>query len=108
MFCKCGAYLSKTACIKQTGLSTLEYKETYTKEEPLFDSEIKYLPERYKENLIETHKIGTQIIENEGYKPEPFETALLVEEYRWFWKPKKVKFVFVAESHVTPVKKKLT
>jgi hypothetical protein len=35
-----------------------------------------------------------------GIVPEPLETALIVEEYRWFWKPEAVNFVLVAESHV--------
>ncbi len=34
------------------------------------------------------------------YIPEPFETALSVEEHRWFWRPKQIKFVLLAESHV--------
>jgi hypothetical protein len=59
-----------------------------------------YLPDKYKKKLIVAHKINSNIIKNAGEDPEPIETALAVEEYRWFWKPKNVKFVLIAESHV--------
>jgi len=59
-----------------------------------------YLPEKYKEKLIEVHEKGSDMIRSFGFVPEPLETALSVEEHRWFWKPKNVKFILVAESHV--------
>ncbi|MBK5133231.1 hypothetical protein JJE00_02230 [Candidatus Bathyarchaeota archaeon] len=59
-----------------------------------------YLPENHKKKLIVAHQIGSRILKNAGEDPEPVETALAVEEYRWFWKPKNVKFALVAESHV--------
>lgn len=34
------------------------------------------------------------------FTPEPLKAALSVEEHRWFWRPKKVKFALLAESHV--------
>jgi hypothetical protein len=69
-----------------------------------------YLPEKYKGRLIEAHNEITKILQaNQGRKdinnftirpPEPLKTAFNVEEYRWYWKPEKLKFVLVAESHV--------
>jgi len=58
------------------------------------------IPEKYKQNLIEAHNACSVIIERFGLLPEPFETALFVEEHRWFWKPNDVKFILVGESHV--------
>ena len=63
-----------------------------------------YIPEKYKQRLIETHKECSDMIESfhnlpDRYVPEPLETAILVEEHRWFWKPREIKFVLVAESH---------
>jgi len=58
------------------------------------------LPEKYKEKLIEAHEECSYIIKSFGYVPEPLETALFVEEHRWFWKPENVKFILVGESHV--------
>jgi len=56
--------------------------------------------QEYKPKLIEAHKEGSKIIENDNCIPEPLETAICVEEHRWFWKPEIVKFILVAESHV--------
>jgi len=58
------------------------------------------LPEYYKTKLIEAHGKGSDLIKSFGLIPEPLETALFVEEHRWFWKPENVKFILVAESHV--------
>lgn len=58
------------------------------------------LPEKYEAKLIEAHKECSNVIRSFGLVPEPLETALFVEEHRWFWKPKDVKFILVAESHV--------
>lgn len=58
------------------------------------------MPEKYKQKLIEAHKECANIIESFGHVPEPLETAIFVEEHRWFWKPEDVKFILVGESHV--------
>lgn len=59
-----------------------------------------FLPEKYKSKIVEAHEHGSHILRNAGLIPEPLETAFLVEEHRWFWKPEEVKFILVAESHV--------
>jgi hypothetical protein len=58
------------------------------------------IPETHKRGLIEAHKQGSSILEKRGFAPEPLETALVAEAHRWFWKPKVVNFMVVAESHV--------
>jgi hypothetical protein len=58
------------------------------------------IPKKYERGLIEAHKQGSSIIQEAHRTPEPLETALVAEEHRWFWKPKDVKFIVVAESHV--------
>ena len=63
-------------------------------------SELRFLPEKYRSRLIEAHEQGSFILRNACKPSEPLETALWVEEHRWFWKPKDVKFIVVAESHV--------
>jgi len=108
MFCECGNYLSKTVCVKQVNQNPFEQEIAQVSEIHFRSSENKYLPEKHKENLIKAHNTGSQIIKNGGHEPEPFETALLVEEYRWFWKPKNVKFVLVAESHVYAGKEEIS
>lgn len=72
-----------------------------------FMESIMYIPEKHKTNLIKAYKECSQIITNFtqqnadfNHVPEPIKTALIAEEHRWFWKPKTVKFVLVAESHV--------
>jgi len=56
--------------------------------------------EKCKHKLVETHSECSEIVKSFGFVPEPLETTLVVEEHRWFWKPKDVKFILVAESHV--------
>jgi hypothetical protein len=34
------------------------------------------------------------------FVPESLEAAIAVEQHRWYWRPKEVKFVLLAESHV--------
>jgi hypothetical protein len=58
------------------------------------------IPEKYKRGLIKAHKLGSSIIQEAHRNPEPLETALVAQAHRWFWKPKDVKFIVVAESHV--------
>jgi hypothetical protein len=58
------------------------------------------LPEEFRSRLVEAHSECAGIIEVSGHVPEPLETALSVEEHRWFWRPENVRLVLVAESHV--------
>ena len=39
-------------------------------------------------------------LEREGIKAEPWESVKLVEEYRQYWRPKNVRIILLAESHV--------
>jgi hypothetical protein len=94
MFCECGAFLSKAACKKVY----LPSNEPTKVANPEFSHS--HIPEKFKNMLRRTHGRCSEIIKNAGYIPEPLETALTVEEYRWFWKPEVVKFALVAESHV--------
>ncbi len=61
------------------------------------------------EDLLRTiHSEGSRLIREftppreiaAGWSPESFETALAIEKHRWFWRPNRVKFVLLAESHV--------
>jgi lambda repressor-like predicted transcriptional regulator len=97
MFCTCGAFLNTKTCSLQLPQNNCT-KDNDKNLLAIFRT--KHLPKEHKKNLIEAHQIGSQIISEAREKPEPLETALLVEEYRWFWKPEKVKFVLIAESHV--------
>jgi len=47
--------------------------------------------------LVEAHKKIKKIL---GESIEPFESVRLVQEYRDYWKPGKVKIILLAESHV--------
>jgi|WetSurMetagenome_2_1015567.scaffolds.fasta_scaffold161498_1 hypothetical protein len=94
IFCKkCGSYLVAKA-------------ESYTTEGAQDTKEdgvqipTQYLPDEFKEFLIQAHNSGSQVLKFHGIEPEPLQTAFMVEEHRWFWKPKEVKFILVAESHV--------
>ena len=58
------------------------------------------LPEDAEKHLRQTHAKGCQLFRGTEFKPESVETAIEVERHRWFWKPKKVKLVLLAESHV--------
>ena len=52
------------------------------------------------EELSATHAQGCTTIRGAGYVPENLETAIEVERHRWYFKPKRIKLVLVAESHV--------
>ena len=65
------------------------------------------MPDSFKSRLIEAHTLGSQFMDSSGIDPEPIETALMVEEHRWFWKPKRIKFILVAESHVRTTAKEV-
>ena len=79
---------------------TVQVEPTPCKQDVHSDFVVSHLPEQHRANLVKAHSLGSHVIRSGGEEPEPLETALLVEEYRWFWKPEKVKFVLVAESHV--------
>lgn len=99
MFCqKCGTWLTARAYAAQTGFHSTEKWTKRTKGLP--NLVIRHIPEEYEGQLIEAHEQGSNIIKSFGRTPEPLETALLVEEHRWFWKPKDIKFILIAESHV--------
>jgi len=49
------------------------------------------------DNLYEAYENIKKIL---GKKIEPFESVKLVQEYREFWKPERVKVLLLAESHV--------
>ena len=101
MFCpKCGACLIDKSKIDPYYLRPANPKTVVSNINLEVNFKNVYLPENHKKKLIVAHQIGSQILKNEDENPEPVETALAVEEYRWFWKPKNVKFVLVAESHV--------
>lgn len=100
MFCQCGTYLSKTACAQQVELQPAKSEAPPFRVYESHNFEFKFVQKEHREKLVEAHELGSRILRHEGYKPEPFETALVVEEHRWFWKPKEVKFILVAESHV--------
>jgi hypothetical protein len=36
----------------------------------------------------------------EPFVPELWDAIIAVEEHRWFWRPDRIKFVLLAESHV--------
>jgi len=59
-----------------------------------------HLPEEHRQRLIETHNKCVDVIRSHDHLPEPVETAMLVEEHRWFWRPENVNFILVGESHV--------
>lgn len=101
MFCiKCGTCLIDKSKIDPYYLRPTNQEAAISNIISLIDFKNVYLPNKYKQKLISAHQIGSQILRSAGQVPEPLETALTVEEYRWFWKPKIVKFVLVAESHV--------
>jgi hypothetical protein len=94
---RCGAYLTTNPQVVKTRVLNNRLKSVTQKSQLVQTS---HIPEKFKTRLVEAHVAGSQILESEGIEPEPIETALTVEEHRWFWKPRKVKFVLVAESHV--------
>lgn len=102
MFCKCGVFLRGSSLQKTIPDQTISTRPSDA------SISIKNIPEKHWHNLIEAHKTCSEIIVKSGNKPEPLDTALLVEEYRWFWKPKNVKFVLVAESHVYADKEEIS
>jgi hypothetical protein len=64
-----------------------------------------------KSILREIHAAGAEMIRDclppkrsnhswKPFEPEPLEAILAVGEHRWFWRPDRVKFVLLAESHV--------
>jgi len=100
MFCtnpKCKSRLTKNPAAIKPNVLELKKKDALQKSA---DFTTHYLPDKFKAMLTEAHTAGSQIMESLNIDHEPLETALMVEEHRWFWKPEKVKFIFVAESHV--------
>ena len=90
MWCSCGSYISKTAC---------ERKRTPPTENEDFIEPI-HIPDEHKRRLKKAHEVCSEIIADAGFVPESLKTGFAVEAHRWFWKPKEVKFILVAESHV--------
>lgn len=100
MFCqKCGAYLTLNAFPEQGSTPHADMKTEHDFKE-VSNLPIRYLPETHRKQLIESYEQGSRIIRSHGCKPEPIQTSFCVEEHRWYWKPKDVKFILVAESHV--------
>jgi len=99
-FCKkCGTWLTAISNSHQTSSRFMQNAEKSSQID-LSSCKTRFLPEKYKSRIAEAHQRGAHILRNAGFIPEPLETAFLVEEHRWFWKPEEVKFILVAESHV--------
>jgi hypothetical protein len=90
MWCSCGSYISTTVCEKII--------VPPNGDENLPDT--MNIPDEHRRRLKRAHELCFRIIEDAGFVPEPLKTGFAVEEHRWFWKPKEVKFILVAESHV--------
>ncbi|MEC4984413.1 MAG: hypothetical protein SAJ37_04335 [Oscillatoria sp. PMC 1068.18] len=45
-------------------------------------------------------KLGAKLLVEAGIEPEPAGVALAVEKHRWAWRPKQVKVILIAESHI--------
>lgn len=58
------------------------------------------VPNTILDQIIATHELGVPVVHRAGFEPESVDVAIAVEQYRWFWKPKDVKLVLLAESHV--------
>ncbi len=97
MFCpnpKCGAYGIKGVA------NQIVYYPPDQKPNARQISSCEHTFDEYKPMLSKAHKLCSNIIKKAGFTPEPLKTALTSESYRWFWKPKKVRFLVVGESHV--------
>src|SRR5579863_4369414 len=55
------------------------------------------LPEK---EILTAHGCGRDVLKRAGLVAESPDVALQVEHHRWFWKPKEVKVILIAESHV--------
>lgn len=58
------------------------------------------LPDHLRQIVEDVHDIGCTTLTAEGRPHEPVDVALAVEAHRWFWRPRNVKVVLIAESHV--------
>lgn len=62
-----------------------------------------WIPERFLERLRNGHLKGCELLVNSGLdssRIESVEIAEMVEAHRWAWKPKHVRLLLIAESHV--------
>jgi hypothetical protein len=101
MFCpKCRSHLTTNIYAIQNNFRLTGKSANVAPINSSTTSKLHSLPEKYRARLIEAQEDGSRILRSRGLVPEPLETALWVEEHRWYWKPKDIKFIIVAESHV--------
>jgi len=50
--------------------------------------------------IEKTHRKGANLLRAKGLSTESLRVTLAVERHRWAWRPKKVRFILLAESHV--------